>query len=331
MVWFKRAFTLIALGVLIYLFLPLIGELRSAAGLFLKARWGWLLAALLIQLLSYGSLAGLNLRLLNAFQGKISFTRVLTILPTIAFIEVAVPSAGASGVALRARFLGRSGFSIEVSTFTVIMEGIYLSIAFSVVSISGFWHLLRTGELSSLQASLVAGLILLFLSVLVGGFWIGRDRSRTNRLLLRLSGPWNRFAPRLHAKPVNPETIGERLDAFYIDLANLRRLSPLPFIILAFTRVSLDIATLGLCFLAFSFVIKPGVLITGYGIMLAASGLAALPGGLGMAEASLPVIYARLGAPGAVAIAAALAYRLIAFWLVRFIGFINWQLLEART
>jgi uncharacterized protein (TIRG00374 family) len=96
-------------------------------------------------------------------------------------------------------------------------------------------------------------------------------------------------------------------------------------------RVALDVASLGACFLAFGYNVPPGVLLTGYGLMLLLSTLSALPGGLGLADASLAVIYARLGAPGAVAVAAALAYRLIAFWLLRFIGFINWQILEAKT
>ncbi len=68
----------------------------------------------------------------------------------------------------------------------------------------------------------------------------------------------------------------------------------------------------------------------GYGLMLLLSGLAALPGGLGLTEASLAVIFARLGAPGAVAIAAALTYRLLAFWLLRLVGFASWQVLEVR-
>jgi uncharacterized protein (TIRG00374 family) len=92
----------------------------------------------------------------------------------------------------------------------------------------------------------------------------------------------------------------------------------------------LDVASLGACFLAFNYFISFGVLLTGYGLMLLLSGLASLPGGLGMADLSLSVIYARLGAPGAVAVAAALSYRLIAWWLLRFIGFVSWQVLEAR-
>lgn len=315
---------------LLYLFWPLVGQLRAAAGLFLQARWQWFLLALLFQFLSYSSLAGLNYLLLHPFQGKIGFWEVLVILPTIAFIEVAIPSGGASGVVLRARYLGRSGYSVEASTFTVFLETVYLSIAMVVVSLAGFWYLLREGDLSRLQTMLVAGLTLLML--VLGGFaaWAIQDRERARRIALSLSRRWNRIAPKVRQKTISPEVISKRIDRFYDDLKNLGRKSPLPFLFFSFSRVVLDVATLGCCFIAFSFPISIGVLVTGYGLILALSGLGALPGGLGLAEASAAVIYARLGVPGSVAIAAALAFRLTTFWLIRLVGFVNFQILEAR-
>jgi uncharacterized membrane protein YbhN (UPF0104 family) len=43
------------------------------------------------------------------------------------------------------------------------------------------------------------------------------------------------------------------------------------------------------------------------------------------------VIFSWFYIPGAVAIAAALTYRLIAFWSVRLIGFFWWQYLEGKN
>ena len=331
MKWFKRAITLFAFCMLLYLFWPMVGQLRAAGGLFLHARWGWLFIALLLQFFSYAWLTGLNYLLLRSFQGKISYWRIMAILPTIAFIEVAVPSAGASGIVLRARFLGKSGYNVEVSTFSVIMEGIYLAAALTLVSLSGFWYLLRTGALGTVQTVIVVILTVLLLGLGIFALWTGRDRERARKVMLSLVNRWNRLAPRVHQKTYTGQEVSDRVDVFYKDLANLRRKSPIPFLICSFSRVILDVATLGACFIAFSFMIPLGVLLTGYGLMLVLSGLAGLPGGLGLAEVSLAVIYARLGAPGSVAVAAAIAYRLIAFWLIRFIGFINWQILEARS
>ncbi len=329
MKWIKRVFTLFALGVLVYLFWPLIGEIRASLNLFLHAQWQWLLLALLLQFLSYASLTGLNYLLLQSFQGKISFWRVMVILPTIAFIEVAVPSAGASGVVLHARYLGRSGYSAEVSTFTTVLEGIYLAVAMVFVSFSGFWYLFRQGDFSQLQTAILVGLTIIVLAVGAFSVWAFRDRNRARKVALLLSARWNRLAPRIHQKIYTSEEVSTRVDLFYDDLKKLRHRSPLPFLFFSFGRVILDVATLGVCFIIFSYPLQFGVLVTGYGLMLALSGLGAVPGGLGLAEASAAVIYARLGAPGAVAIAAALAFRLITFWLIRFVGFINWQILEA--
>ncbi|RPI78167.1 MAG: hypothetical protein EHM41_26180, partial [Chloroflexi bacterium] len=97
----------------------------------------------------------------------------------------------------------------------------------------------------------------------------------------------------------------------------------------AYGKVVFDIGTLGAAFLLFRYVISPGELFTGYGIMLTMSGVAALPGGIGMTDAYVPVIFRWLGVSGAIALAAGLTYRLVAYWLLRFIGFISWQYLEA--
>jgi uncharacterized protein (TIRG00374 family) len=127
------------------------------------------------------------------------------------------------------------------------------------------------------------------------------------------------------------ESLTDRANRFYEGLSQLKRVPPIFLLGLAIGRVALDVATLGACFIAFRYPISPGALLIGYGLVLLLSGLAALPGGLGLVDASLAVIFTRLGAPGAVAVAAALSYRLIAFWLLRFIGFVSWQVLEARV
>jgi len=331
MIWLKRALTLVVFGVVVYLFWPLIGELRKTADLFLHAHWGWLTAIFLLQLLSYSFLTELHLLLLSAFQGKINFWRMMAILPAMAFIEVAIPSGGTSGLVLRARLLGKSGFTPEASTFTLLLETAFLGTAMLVLSASGLWYLLNSGEFTprhTIWLILLAMVVFILVALVL---WSGAKRERALKIALRLANPWNRLAPKLHLKSVPPEEISTRVDRFYDGLAHLRHRSQIPFFGVAFIRVFLDIASLEACFLAFSYSISPGILLTGYGMMQALSVLGILPGGLGLADASLAVIYARLGAPGAVAVAAALAYRLIAYWGLRFIGFISWQILEGKS
>ncbi len=327
----KRGLTVIAFAVLVYLFWPFIGEMRNIFDLLRTASWGWLGLAVVIQVLSYTSLTGLNFLLLQPFQGKISFWRMLAILPSIAFIEVALPSAGASGVVLRARLLGRHGYSVESSTFTNILETIYLSVFMVAISLSSLWYLIRRGELNTGQLAILAAMTV---AVLVAGLWIywtGRKREGGKTMASWFLARWNRLMALLHRPAYRQEELDARLGSFYEGLSQLGQTRHWPFLMTAGGRVFLDVVSLGACFAVFHYSIPLGVLLTGYGLTLLLSGLAALPGGLGLADLSLAVIYARLGAPGAVAVAAALSYRLIAFWLVRFIGFVTWQVLEVQS
>lgn len=327
MIWLKRALSLAALALFLYLFWPLLGEVRQAAGLFRQVRWSWLAVALVIQLMSYACLTALNYLLLRPFAGHTGFWRLMATLTAMAFVEVALPSAGASGVILRARLLSRDGYSIEAATFTLFLEAIYVGLAMGIASLSGLGYLLHSEALSRGQLALLGGMILFALVVVGLVFWLKGDRPRARRGLAWLVGGLNRLADRLHRRRYSLEKALARLDQFYHDLARLDQTSPWPYLLAAAGRVILDVGSLGACFVAFGYLISPGTLLTGYGLTMLLSSLAALPGGLGLADVSMAVIYARLGVSGAAAIAVTLAYRLIAFWLLRLVGFINWQLL----
>ena len=116
-IWIRRLFSAFAFGVVLYLFWPLLGELQNVVDLIKHARWIWIALALSIQFISYAFLAMLNYLLLSPLSGTIKFWRLMAVLPAMAFIEVALPSAGLSGVVLRARLLGKNGYSFEASSF----------------------------------------------------------------------------------------------------------------------------------------------------------------------------------------------------------------------
>ena len=242
----------------------------------------------------------------------------------------AIPSAGMSGLVLRARLLGKRGYSLEASAFSVIMETIWLTMVFALVYFFGLTHLIQVHSISSIQIILVSILCIAFVSLFGVGYWIGKDRQRLVYLVTHFNALENRVRKRFHRPLSSAEAALQRIDYFYSGLQKLGRTPLWPFIALAVARVALDIAALGACFHAFQFQISMGILVMGYGLMLFLSGPASLPGGLGLADASLAIIYSRLGAPGAVAIAAALAYRLIAFWFIRLCGFFSWVFLEAQ-
>jgi uncharacterized protein (TIRG00374 family) len=327
MQWLKRLISVIMLGIILYLFWPLTKELRLSGELFRAAHWEWLVIGVMIQIVSYVFLTWLNKLTLQPFEGDIGFVKLMFVLTTMAFVEVAIPSAGASGVAWRVYMLKKhGGYTMEVSMFTLLLETIFISIAMASISLLGIIYLLNAGSLGWLDVIflVLGGLVILVLAWL--GWRVLKDDRRSQELVHWSGNAWNKMAGKW--KPVDPVELEQRLAKFRLEFGYLRGVPIWKFFIAAYGRALLDVATLGACFMLFGKMISPGSLLTGYGLMLLMSGLAALPGGVGMADVSAPVIFARLGAPGAVTLVASLTYRLVAFWMLRFIGFINWHILE---
>jgi uncharacterized protein (TIRG00374 family) len=328
MIWVKRGFFLTALGVLVYLFLPLLGEIEAAAGLLKTANWIWLPLVLSVYLTSYTFLTWLNSMALKPFEGTIHFPKLAAVLTSIAFIEVAVPSGGVSGVALRARLLSKHGqFSFEGSTFSLILEMIYSAFALVSLGLLGLVYLLQGGHISFFQLSGLA-----FGGVLVGfaglsGWRVIHNLELSQKILFKVIERWNGIGARFFR--IEKENVENRLDIFHEGLNRLGDAPRWKFILAAYGRSAFDVLALGLCFTLFHHPIPIGTLFVGYGLTLMLSGMASLPGGVGIADASIPIIFAGLGVPGAVALAAGLTYRLMAYWLVRFVGFISWQVLES--
>lgn len=328
MKWFKRGLSLVLLGVLIYFFWPFLGELEDTAELFLTANWIWFVVAILIQFVSYTCLTWLNALALQPFDGKIGFWNLAAVLTSMAFVQIAIPSAGISGTALRVRLLGKFGYTPEDSLFSLVVESLAEFIAIVLAASLGVAYLLRR---TSLLVVDLAGFFLVGLVGLVIMRYLWRllkDRNRSRIALEKLVVLWNRVGGRF--RHLDLEHSEERLTAFQGNLKKYKNVPVWKFMVATSMKVILDVATFGVAFLLFGYTIAPDTLLVGYGVILTVSGLATLPGGIGMADAYIPVLLSWFGVPGAVALAAGLVYRLVAYWLVRFVGFISWQFLESR-
>jgi uncharacterized protein (TIRG00374 family) len=325
--------SILALGAIIHFFLPLIEDWKEVVDQVRNAQWIWLPIAFLIQFISYLFLTWLNAMALMPFSGHITFNRLMALLTSIAFIETAIPSAGTSGIALRAHLLKKHGrFQIEASVFSLGVETIFEIVAVATTCIFGLTYLLQSGNLTKIEMVKLLALIA-SISIVIGFGWnIIWDHERSRRYLAKLIRYWNRMAarlPHLQNKGVlTLQKIEERLDIFQSSLITMNNMPRWKFWTAAYGKVVFDIACLGTCFYLFGYQISIGALITGYGAIILLSGLASLPGGLGVADVSTPIVFAGLGVQGSIALAAGLVYRLIAFWLLRFIGFISWQALE---
>jgi uncharacterized protein (TIRG00374 family) len=328
--WAKRGLAFVLLVVLLYLFRPMLSEFGDAAGLVRNADWRWLPVVLLVQIVSYFSLSWLNLLSIQPFPGRISLFKMAGILTSIAFIEVAIPSAGASGVVLRVRLLKKhGGYQFEAATFSMILENTIVAIGLSTIGVLGVSYLFRTGGVAIEDIVRLVGLAALAGGLLYIGWRLLQDVERSQAVLRVSVRLWNRVVGKM--KTIDEARAFLRLAEFRQNLKAYTGIPVWKFLAAASGRVVLDVATLGVCFLLYRYAVRPGVLLTGYGLVLLISGLTSLPGGLALIDLSVPVIFERLGAPGSVAIAAGLTYRLVSFWLLRLVGFVNWVILEERS
>lgn len=324
--WLKRGISVVLFLVLVYFFLPLLGELKTAAILIQDANWMWFAIAIALQVVSYAFLTWLNSLALQPFQGKISFIRLAGVLTSMAFIQVAVPSMGISGVALRVHLLKKSGYHPEDSLASLVVETLGETVAITTLVLIGVIYMFNQGI--SLTSQLAGYIIvpLLFLGLAAYIWRVVADPALTQKYLVFFAARWDRLRGR-YAK-IDIGKVEKRLNEFRCNMRNYRSVSLWKLSISSYGKVLLDVATLGAAFYMFGYSISADDLLIGYGLILLFSGSAALPGGLGLTEAYVPVIFVWLGVPGSVALAAGLVYRLIAFWFVRFIGYFCWHALE---
>lgn len=324
--WLKRGISVLLLVLLVYFFLPLLGELKAAAALFRDANWIWFVVAILVQLISYAALTWLNCLALQPFDGKIAFSRLAAVLTSMAFIQVAVPSMGISGVAMRVHLLKKSGYRPEDSLASLVVESLGEAVAITTVILIGVVFALSMGApvISQLERYILVMAIIIGPAIYV---WrVVADPGLTRSHLVTIASIWNRLGRRWGK--LNVDKVEKRLSEFRCNMRNYRQVPFWKLGLSSYSKVLLDVATLGAAFYMFGFPISASDLLIGYGLILLFSGSAALPGGLVMTEAFVPVIFSWLGVPGSVALAAGLVYRLIAFWLVRFIGYFCWHSLE---
>jgi len=270
----------------------------------------------------------MNALALQPFSGKIGFIPLAGVLTSMAFISVAIPSAGISGVALRVHLLRKYKYLPEESLFSLVVETTLELIALISVALIGIVYLIQSGGLSlgNLVFLVLIGVLLIALFWLI--WHIVRDYERSRRTLKIIVKVWNRYGERI--KKLNLDDMDDRLVYFNQNIRRYPRSSWWKFPISAYGKVILDVLTLGVCFRMFGYTISPDTLLIGYGLVLTLSGVSNLPGGMVMTEALAPVIFSRLGVPGAVALAAGLTYRLVSFWLVRFVGYFSWLILERK-
>jgi len=199
-----------------------------------------------------------------------------------------------------------------------VLPALYNSAVLVVVTIIGMIYLFTNHELSSSQivvygfilGSIVAGIFIFF-------YGIGH-RGKAEWFILGIVKKLNYF-PKFN---YDLTSIQNKIDHFYSGMKLLGKRSWIMPVIGSFINIAFDMLTLYLLFIAAGYFIKPSILIAGYSLaFLFGRSTFFVPGGAGVIEAGMVVIYTNLGISDHINVAAVLSYRFISFWLPSMFGF----------
>lgn len=301
--WLSGALLLLA----VLLVVTHVAEERELARLLRDARPVWLLAAVVLQLLTYGFAAAVWQRALVHRGIAMPLAPLVPLGFAKLFTDQALPSAGMSGTLLVVRGLERRGTSRTDSVSAVVTGLVAYQLGYLVVTLSAVaivWGRGELGLLALVPATVVCLLALAFPWLVVGLLrasrrgsvnWLARwPGARDVAMALGTTDPRSLFAPRLLLETVACQLAIFALDALTL-AATLRAVGSAPELSIVFA----------------SFV--------GASVV---STLAWIPGGLGTFEGTCIALLHVHDVSLEAALAATLLLRGFTFWLPMLPGFV---------
>ena len=228
-------------------------------------------------------------------------------------IHQMIPSGGASGYAFLTFALNRRGVSSGKASLIALIDTLSNAAAVGTLVLGSLIYLAVVGVLDTgrLPLALVPGVALVGLA---GGLYVlQRDRRRLSAVVLGAASRLARWLGRGSAE----EPVRAFLDEYYAG-KDIIRSRPGAFgrmVGLQYLAVGCDGAALYMAFLALGQSPRAWIVLMGFVVSMAALAVVTIPGGGGSFELAMSVFFSRHGIDPATAIAAAILYRVVAFWI----------------
>jgi uncharacterized protein (TIRG00374 family) len=307
-------------GVAVWVVTGKTDELSGASDYLAHVRWGFVVAALAAEALSYVAYASLQRRLLLAGKVQVRSAPMIGISLAGNSIQNSLPGGLVFYAAYVFRQYRRFGADDVLAGWTLVAANGLSFIALSALAAVGLGLALGAGSALDLVETLLGIMVLAGLLVLA---WVERARilPRTARFV-RLSQRWIR-------RPSPSVPADQIIDGW---LGRLGTVSPSPAdwawsTTMGISTWVLDCGCLALSFLAVGAGVPWRGLLLAYGAGQLAAILPITPGGLGVVEGSLTVALVAFGGAENSTVAAVLLYRLMSFWLAVPVGWGAWGVL----
>ncbi|HEX5420291.1 MAG TPA: lysylphosphatidylglycerol synthase transmembrane domain-containing protein [Gammaproteobacteria bacterium] len=288
-------------------------ELRQAGHLMARASPWYMLAAV-------GSIVGVYFNRGSAYRVALTimgYSLDRWFLSRTALVATSIhqliPTGGASGYAFLTYAFNQRGISAGQASIVALVDTVTYAAALASLVIVALIHLVTGGSITG--ASLTLGLIpgLLLLAAACGLYYLQRDHDRLLRFAKRAKNGIARLLGREWADGPLERFIGEYYEGKRLVMRTPRRF----FRMLAYQygAVAFDCLTLYLMFVALGVLPNPWIVFVGFVVAMAGVSVVAVPAGGGSFEIVMSSFFATHGIKTADGLAAALLYRVAAFWL----------------
>jgi uncharacterized protein (TIRG00374 family) len=327
----NKFFILAVSIVFIVVFVNKFGDFSRAIETLSKGSWVFLLAIVLIQALAIFNRGAFYQSLYDFFSVKDSLKRLVLVSMASNFLNLAVPTAGLSGIAVFLSEAQRQGMTKSRSLFVNLFAYFLIYGVFFIVLLFGLFYLFFNNQLYPYQlvtAGIMFGMLILCMIILIVAI---RGASKIKKLLQFLARFVNYVAKFFQKRGLiqagHITILTEELsDCLKIIRANLWGMwVPVAHV---FLWEAIDILTLYYLFLAFRYPINTGVLITTYAICVLFSLISITPNGVGIVEATMILVLSNLKVPVELAAIVVICYRLFTFWFPFVIGFFVFRNLQ---
>jgi phosphatidylglycerol lysyltransferase len=300
-------------------------ELKTLVITLARGKWQWVALALLLQIGYYILYTALYQVAFFTVEVRSRVWQLLPVVLGALFINVVAPTGGTAGNALFLDDATRRGESPARTAAGVLLALAADFVMFAVVLLGGLLFLLVNHDLQTYEIVGAIGLFVLIAvlgSVLLLGLW--------RPALLRTLFDWlqrvvNGLAARLKRSPFLAEAWAESTAAEFTGASTAIAAHPgrlVRTLGIGLLEQLFDVASLYALCLAFYGPVSLGVVVATYGIGVLFWIVAITPGGIGVVEGVMPLVFISLDVPGAAASVITLAFRGLSFWLPVFLGFL---------
>lgn len=327
---FKSIVIFIIFAIGIYFLIPKILDEKNVISLALKVKKPYLFFALVCEFASYLGSASLMGVILLRLGYAISFKDRFRLGSIAAFAIHFFPVSSLGESAIDFYFLRKRHVSAGSILLLFILRTLVTASAFLILFALSLLFVPSSPDLSFSPRIISLILFTLISSGIVYLVIAYKNQERFFRLVAKLSILINKILHLFKKKPISESKVKEIFDDLNqgIGLFSNRKRSTIEAIASGLLYWLGDIACLYFVFLSLGHHVNFGILILGYCVSTLLGQISLIPGGLGVTEGSMSLMYSALGVPLSLAIAGVLIFRFFSFWIWIPIGLISYATLK---